>query len=141
MIKRVITWFEKHNIISLIITIIIAFVIFYLSSIPGSGYPSGLGIITKIYHIVIFFLLSLFLLLAIVKGKFKNKYFTIVAILIALLYATTDEIHQFFVPGRNPAVNDVLIDSLGILVAGIFYSVRLRISLHKRKPNKLPIMI
>lgn len=35
--------------------------------------------------------------------------------LVALLYAASDEFHQSFVPGRTPAVHDVLIDGIGIL--------------------------
>ncbi|MBO5275459.1 MAG: VanZ family protein, partial [Clostridia bacterium] len=31
----------------------------------------------------------------------------------AVLYAISDEIHQMFVPGRGPAVIDVLLDSTG----------------------------
>ena len=34
-------------------------------------------------------------------------------------YATTDEIHQCFVPGRQGAVHDVLLDSLGA-ACGLF---------------------
>lgn len=33
--------------------------------------------------------------------------------IITVLYALSDEIHQFFVPGRVCAMKDVLIDSLG----------------------------
>lgn len=36
-----------------------------------------------------------------------------VAILMALLYAASDELHQGFTPGRTPAVNDVLLDGVG----------------------------
>lgn len=36
-----------------------------------------------------------------------------VALLIAALYAATDEFHQTFVPGRYGCVRDVLIDSCG----------------------------
>lgn len=36
---------------------------------------------------------------------------------VALLYAITDEFHQTFVPGRNGNGIDVLIDSVGILIA------------------------
>ena len=36
---------------------------------------------------------------------------------MAVLFSTTDEFHQSFVPGRHPAVTDVLIDSLGAAVA------------------------
>lgn len=37
---------------------------------------------------------------------------------LAVLYAITDEIHQAYVPGRNPSVWDVVIfDNLGALIA------------------------
>ena len=32
---------------------------------------------------------------------------------MAVLYAVTDEIHQGFVPGRNPQFTDLLIDAAG----------------------------
>lgn len=32
---------------------------------------------------------------------------------LAVLYSTTDEFHQSFVPGRHPAVTDVMIDASG----------------------------
>lgn len=47
-----------------------------------------------------------------------------ISIIMAAVYATTDEIHQYFVPGRYGTWTDVLIDSCGAL-AGIviFYFV------------------
>ncbi len=41
----------------------------------------------------------------------KNIYY--MTTLIVFLYAVTDEIHQYFVPGRACRVTDVLIDVLG----------------------------
>jgi len=38
------------------------------------------------------------------------------AVLIVMLYAATDEFHQMFVPTREAAVHDVLIDTVGGLV-------------------------
>jgi VanZ family protein len=32
---------------------------------------------------------------------------------MACLYSATDEFHQSFVPGRHPAVTDVMIDAAG----------------------------
>jgi len=125
MFKKIIIWFEKQYIVSLIIAVLIACLIFYLSSIPAANYPPGLGISTKVYHIGIYFLLALFLTLSIVKGNKKNKYFIIIAILLAMFYATTDELHQVFVPGRMPAFTDVMIDSIGAMFAGILYSIEL----------------
>ena len=33
----------------------------------------------------------------------------------ALMYGATDELHQYFVPGRGARMSDVLIDGLGVL--------------------------
>lgn len=41
------------------------------------------------------------------------KYALAMSILLSLLYACTDEIHQIFVPGRSAQFRDVLIDTLG----------------------------
>jgi len=38
------------------------------------------------------------------------------AVLIVMLYAATDEFHQSFVPSRDAAVHDVLIDTVGGLI-------------------------
>jgi VanZ family protein len=40
-----------------------------------------------------------------------------VAWALAALFSATDEFHQSFVPGRNPAVTDVMIDACGAAVA------------------------
>lgn len=37
--------------------------------------------------------------------------------IMAVLYSVTDEFHQSFVPGRHPAVTDVMIDASGAAVA------------------------
>lgn len=40
----------------------------------------------------------------------------LIALIITLLYAVIDEIHQTFVPTREGTVRDVLIDSIGIAI-------------------------
>lgn len=45
------------------------------------------------------------------------------ALLICVLYAISDEIHQHFVPGRGAQVKDVLIDSAGASVGIVGYLV------------------
>jgi len=42
------------------------------------------------------------------------------AIIISVLYAVSDEIHQLFVPTREGKIRDVLIDSLGILLSFVY---------------------
>jgi VanZ family protein len=36
---------------------------------------------------------------------------------LAVLYSATDEFHQSFVPGRHPAITDVIIDAFGAALA------------------------
>ena len=50
--------------------------------------------------------------------KSKRK----LAILIGVVYAITDEIHQHFVPGRACMLLDVFIDSLGVVLGVFIYS-------------------
>nr|WP_330375346.1 VanZ family protein [Inediibacterium massiliense] len=38
------------------------------------------------------------------------------ALLICVVYAISDEVHQMFVPGRGPGIKDVCIDSAGATV-------------------------
>lgn len=42
-------------------------------------------------------------------------------LLICVLYAISDEIHQLFVPGRGGQVKDVIIDSAGAIVGILVY--------------------
>lgn len=46
----------------------------------------------------------------------KNKICFPLSVLIGVLYAVSDEIHQLYVPGRSGEVRDVLIDSSGVLL-------------------------
>jgi len=48
-----------------------------------------------------------------------NLRWAIVTLLIAVTYAGLDEWHQSFVPLREPRVRDVLIDTLGALLAQV----------------------
>lgn len=63
-----------------------------------------------IYHIIEFGILSLLLYRAL-KTIVKNP--QILAVLITILYAITDEIHQCFVSGRISSTFDVMVDAFG----------------------------
>lgn len=41
-----------------------------------------------------------------------------ISILFSILYAASDEFHQSFIPGREPSIRDVIIDSVGV-IAGV----------------------
>lgn len=50
----------------------------------------------------------------------------LIAALIALLFAASDEFHQTYVPDRGGTIWDVLIDSMGILLVTLMALVRAR---------------
>ena len=119
-------WFEKHYKISWIITILLAVIIFYLSSKTFHGsVVVGKISIGIFYHFFVFFYFSFFLLISLIKGNINKKLLTL-GLFLAILYGISDEIHQFFVPGRDSAISDILTNSAGILLAGTLYSFRLR---------------
>ena len=95
MIKSIIQWFEKHNKLSLVISILIAILIFYMSSLSfESGVPGPSWRIKPVaYHFVIFAVLTFFLLISSVKGDKKKVDLIFSVISFAILYAIRDEIH------------------------------------------------
>ncbi|MBU0502825.1 MAG: VanZ family protein [Candidatus Omnitrophota bacterium] len=93
--------------------------IFYISGISSLETPWGLWdfVLRKISHITEYFILTLLLYRAF-KGTFipsrLNLFFWPGA--LSILYAVSDEIHQYFVPTRGPSLEDVLIDCAGIII-------------------------
>lgn len=71
-------------------------------------------IIRKCAHFIEYFILSLLILRGIRGGRREVRIAWIFAAIILVAgYASLDEFHQSFVPGRTPAVTDVLIDTSG----------------------------
>jgi hypothetical protein len=93
--------------------------IFTLSSIPDLG--TGLGgwdlLLRKLAHTAEYAVLGLLLMRALGQAA--------VAFAFGVAYAVTDEIHQAFVPGRQGAPLDVLIDAAGVAI-GVLLALRLR---------------
>jgi len=125
-----IKFLEKHRVFSFILTILIAIEIFYFSTLSGTSGPGGISITPIIYHFVVFFLFCSFLLLAI-KGTEKLKFkHIIIALIISIIYAISDEFHQSFTPGRDASIKDIMIDTAGIFLSIIILSIK------KRKSKK-----
>jgi VanZ family protein len=77
-------------------------------------------IIRKCAHFTEYFILSLLILRGI-RGEKRETHlrWALVAIIIVAGYASLDELHQAFVPGRTPAVTDVLLDTTGGIAAQV----------------------
>lgn len=72
-------------------------------------------IIRKLAHFTEYFILGI-LLSNLILSYNKKAY---ISIIICILYAISDEIHQIFVPGRSCQILDITIDSLGSIL-GIY---------------------
>lgn len=93
-------------------------------------------LIRTIAHCLEFMGLSVLLFNAVYVTWFL-KLTPIIAFLGTTFYATTDEIHQIFVPGRAFQISDILVDSTGALIGVTASFVILKIILSiKKRGNK-----
>tara|TARA_Y100000310_G_C20531708_1_gene738795 strand:- start:234 stop:623 length:390 start_codon:yes stop_codon:yes gene_type:complete len=121
-----ISWLEKNPIISWTITIVIATIIFYLSSKTSddlSGVPK-VSFFPEVYHFTIFFFLAFFLLISMVKGK--QTILIIFAMIIAILFGFVDELHQYLIPGRDAELSDIIFNTSGIILSSFIYFLRIK---------------
>ncbi|MBQ8234474.1 MAG: VanZ family protein [Bacilli bacterium] len=88
-------------------------------------------IVRKIAHFLEYLILGI--LMYRVVSDYTNKNVLILSILLCILYATTDEIHQIFINGRDGNIKDVLVDSIGIIIGCLIYK---KIKENKRVLNK-----
>jgi len=106
--------------------VIWAGIIFYFSSIPDL--KTGLEydfFLRKLAHITEYLIFT-FLLYRAFSGSFNMNVFRffMYPAAFSLLYAISDEIHQYFVLGRSCSAQDVLIDSIGII--GFYILIRIK---------------
>ena len=73
-------------------------------------------VIRKIAHFSIYTLVGLLLMGLLNTYKIKENWKIILSVLLGMIYATSDEIHQGFTPGRSPKITDVYIDTLGVIL-------------------------
>ena len=74
------------------------------------------SVIRKMAHFSIYTLVGLLLMSFVSTYNLKENKRIIISLGIGALYATSDEIHQLFVPGRSGQVSDVILDSMGVLL-------------------------
>jgi VanZ family protein len=122
--NKMIKLLEKNWGVTLIITVIIAIGIFYVSSLSfPPAQPGTTETKPNLYHFTVFFVFGFFLLISLVQGK--NSKFIPLAIVVAFAYGLSDEVHQLFVPGRGCSIFDVSMNTIGILSASLIYTFML----------------
>ena len=146
---------QRKRIILFIIVFIWMTLVFYLSSQNGdesTGTSSHIvNMILKIYesitnnkisneyvddityfvrkfaHFTLYFIgaIPIFLFILTYNNK-KNKVY-IYTILTCAIYACTDEFHQFFIPNRNAAIIDIVIDTCGSVFSVLITKITINI--------------
>lgn len=100
--------------------IIIAAIIFIVSNTPNPGLPK-LGIIweDKLLHFIAYFIfgLSIILFLIVNLKSFNKNKIIILTLLLGAFYSASDEIHQYYIPGRYSDITDWIADMAGILLS------------------------
>ena len=71
-------------------------------------------IIRKCAHVSEFFILGILVINLVSKYNVKHIY--LISFIICVLYASSDEFHQLFVPGRSGQVTDIFIDMIGVVL-------------------------
>jgi len=98
-------------------------VIFYASSLPASRIPRLFLFQDISYHAAIYAVLGFFFSRAL-KNTFKSlprKKRVVFAVIFGIIYGISDELHQYFVPGRSVSATDLSVDAIAAFIGGLLY--------------------
>jgi VanZ family protein len=100
---------------------VLAAVIWILSSQSTLPKPKGLLGFDKVQHFLAYFALGAAIALWFPREKWRRPGFRLSVLVAALgsAYGVIDEVHQYFVPGRNCNVPDWIVDTLGAVAAAV----------------------
>ena len=113
----------KSQIVKWLPALFVMGIIFWLSAQPSEELPNfdwADRLVKKSGHILGYAILAI----SYSRPLGVRKRGTWLAWIMSILYAVSDELHQSFVPGRNPSVWDVLIfDNIGALLGLWIYEL------------------
>lgn len=81
-------------------------------------------IIRKLAHFTEYLILGILVINMFTKNNISKSY--LLSILLCVIYATSDEIHQIFIPGRACQIKDILIDSVGSITGIYLYKLLIK---------------
>ena len=94
---------------------------------PNADRPTLLAahaVIRKLGHFTEYLVFGVLIVRALRDADEWRWRHAVMAIALATLYAVTDEVHQYFVPGRTAAVGDVVIDGFGAFAGQVVFALR-----------------
>lgn len=92
-------------------------------------------VIRKIAHFSIYALVGFLLMALFSTYSINEKNKIIYTLIIGAIYATSDEFHQSFIPGRSGQASDVFLDTIGVTVGGLLILLIIK-TVKKLKKNK-----
>lgn len=101
-------------------------VLFLLSHQPDIPNPFAWPLADKAGHLVVYAVFGWTL----ARGGVRSRMPHAAVLAAGLAYAASDEIHQFFVPGRFPSGGDLAADAVGIALG---YSLTLKFASNPRR--------
>lgn len=93
------------------------------------------SIIRKMAHFSIYTVVGLLVMALLSTYNIKEKNRLIISLTTGIIYASSDEIHQSFVPGRTPMITDIMIDTMGVIL-GILLIILGKKIIKKYRKNK-----
>jgi VanZ family protein len=89
--------------------------------------------VRKYAHFALFAIFGALVLMLLFSYKIEHFRAWLISVLISLLYAISDEIHQIFVPCRAFEVQDIFIDLIGIIIGSSIIALIKSKYLNKKK--------
>lgn len=96
----------------------------------------GHNVFRKFAHFFIFAALMFFVYHALFRTRKKRRLSPVLPFVLCLLYAVSDEVHQYFVPERACRIFDVGVDALGCVVGGLCFYLLAKLCLHIAQKRK-----
>ncbi|BES66455.1 VanZ family protein [Gottschalkiaceae bacterium SANA] len=91
-------------------------------------------LIRKNAHLLAYLILGFLVSHAFARNGLHGRENARHTLIICVLYALSDEMHQMMVPGRGPALMDVMIDSLGVCIGlSLYYFIHVARKRVRRK--------
>ena len=90
-------------------------------------------------HFLIFAALGFFAINSLLTFKMSYKLKFLISITFSFLYALSDEIHQYFVPGRAFQISDLAVDTSGAIIGVVVWFVLFILikTIIKRRKSKI----
>ena len=96
-------------------------------------------LVRKLAHTMEYALLGFWISFYFYQRAYHWKRRFLQGLLTGFLYACTDELHQYFVPGRSCEFRDVLIDTNGVFLGTLAFFLLLYLIQRRRKKKKIPL--